>query len=128
MNCYIDMIKKIPKEVETDIYVLYSYNRISCNIDIEFDEKESEKISKYIEELLYKKKQEGLYSKTRYNATVPIICLDKGNINDIIKLLKELYREEDMGDTSLIETLETLRDTFIDNFWIVLYWDFSLYF
>ena len=138
IDLYLEAFEKMPGEDEKLFYRLWSYNRVNTGNETDID-KYHEKLIDLFNEILEKKKKEGLYSDCRYQYEC-VICLsfeDAVKVSDIIfeELKKEYSNIEDhelllavsygIGEfVYFIEKCKTndeLKKELFGDYWITLY-------
>lgn len=134
----LEAFEKMPGEDEKLFYRLWSYNRVNTGNETDID-KYHEKLIDLFNEILEKKKKEGLYSDCRYQYEC-VICLsfeDAVKVSDII--FEELKKENpEIDDYELLLAVaygvgefvhfiekckvdDEIKKELFDNYWITLY-------
>ena len=138
IDLYLEAFEKMPEEDEKLFYRLWSYNRVNTGNETDID-RYHEKLIDLFNEILERKKKEGLYSDCRYQYEC-VICLsfeDAVKVSDIIfeELKKEYSNIEDhelllaasYGAGEFVHFIEKckvddeIRKELFDNYWITLY-------
>lgn len=138
IDLYLEAFEKMPGEDEKLFYRLWSYDRVNTGNETDID-RYHKKLMDLFNEILERKKKEGLYSDCRYQYEC-VICLsfeDAVKISDIIfEQLKEenpkiddpellLAVSYDVGEfVHFIEKCKVndeIRKELFDNYWITLY-------
>ena len=138
IDLYLEAFEKMPEEDEKLFYRLWSYNRVNTGNETDID-RYHEKLIDLFNEILERKKKEGLYSDCRYQYEC-VICLsfeDAVKVSDIIfeELKKEYPNIDDhelllavaYGVGEFVHFIEKckkndeLRKELFDNYWITLY-------
>ena len=137
-DLYLEAFEKMPEEDEKLFYRLWSYNRVNTGDETDID-RYHEKLIDLFNEILERKKKEGLYSDCRYQYEC-VICLsfeDTVKVSDIIfeELKKEYPNIDDYelllaasyGVGEFVHFIEKckvndeIRKELFNNYWITLY-------
>lgn len=138
IDLYLEAFEKMPEEDEKLFYRLWSYNRVNTGNETDID-RYHEKLIDLFNEILERKKKEGLYSDCRYQYEC-VICLsfeDAVKVSDII--FEELKKENpEIDDYELLLAVsygvgefvhfiekckvdDGIKKELFDNYWITLY-------
>lgn len=138
IDLYLEAFEKMPEEDEKLFYKLWSYDRVNTGNEIDIDRYHKNLIDLF-NEILERKKKEGLYSDCRYQYE-PVICLSFEESVEVSDIIFEQLKEENpkIDDPELllavsygagnfvyyIEKCKTnieLRNDLFNNYWITLY-------